>query len=169
MCGALPTALEWTALLSIPLLTAATTSGSEPFGGLHVFRRYVLVALVLSLALAIKYGTGNYHFLPFVPLIVFGADFKRWQALGPAAVFTACVLIAAAAISTWLPALTALPSHRMIEELRTIERSNAGSLAMGWLYDQSLTALVVFGLAMQICAAAIFFWLRGPLRAAAAE
>jgi len=45
----------------------------------------------------------------------------------------------------------------------------AGSLAMGWLYDQSLTALVVFGLVMQISAAAIFFWLRGPLRAAAAE
>jgi MFS family permease len=43
-----------------------------------------------------------------------------------------------------------------------------GSLAMGWLYDQSLTMLVVFGLTMQVAAAAIFFRLRGPLRAAAA-
>ena len=42
-----------------------------------------------------------------------------------------------------------------------------GSLAMGLLYDQSLTALVVFGLTMQVSAAAIFFRLRGPLRAAA--
>ena len=66
------------------------------------------------------------------PLIVFGADFKRWQALGPAAVYTACALIAAASISTWLPAVSALPSRRIIEELRTIERSNAGSLAMGY-------------------------------------
>ena len=42
-----------------------------------------------------------------------------------------------------------------------------GSRVMGWLYDQSLTSLVVFGLVMQISAAAIFFRLREPLRAAA--
>jgi predicted MFS family arabinose efflux permease len=43
----------------------------------------------------------------------------------------------------------------------------AGSVVMGLLYDRSLVALVVFGLAFQVTAAALFFWLRRPLAAAA--
>jgi predicted MFS family arabinose efflux permease len=43
-----------------------------------------------------------------------------------------------------------------------------GSVVMGLLYDRSLVALVVFGLAFQIASAALFFWLRRPLAAAAA-
>ena len=43
-----------------------------------------------------------------------------------------------------------------------------GSVVMGLLYDRSLIALVVFGLAFQIASAALFFWLRRPLAAAAA-
>ena len=42
----------------------------------------------------------------------------------------------------------------------------AGSAIMGILYDHSITAVVVFGLAMQLAAAAAFFWLRGKLRPA---
>ena len=42
-----------------------------------------------------------------------------------------------------------------------------GSVVMGLLYDRSLVALVVFGLAFQIASAALFFWLRRPLAAAA--
>jgi MFS family permease len=41
-----------------------------------------------------------------------------------------------------------------------------GSAAMGVLYDRSITALVSFGLAMQLIAAATFFWLRGRLSTA---
>lgn len=40
-----------------------------------------------------------------------------------------------------------------------------GSVAMGLLYSHSLVALVGFGVAMQLVAAAMFFWLRGPLMA----
>ncbi len=40
-----------------------------------------------------------------------------------------------------------------------------GSTIMGVLYDRSITAVVVFGLGMQLAAAAAFFWLRGRLRA----
>jgi MFS family permease len=43
----------------------------------------------------------------------------------------------------------------------------AGSAVMGLLYDHSLVALVVFGLAFQIAAAVIFYRLRRPLAAAA--
>ena len=43
-----------------------------------------------------------------------------------------------------------------------------GSLAMGWLYSRSLTGLVVFGVAAQLVAAAMFFGLRGRLAAARA-
>jgi thioesterase domain-containing protein len=38
---------------------------------------------------------------------------------------------------------------------------------MGVLYDFSLIALVVFGVAAQLVAAGLFFWLRRPLAAAA--
>jgi MFS family permease len=41
-----------------------------------------------------------------------------------------------------------------------------GSLTMGMLYDYSLMALVVFGIAAQLIAAILFFWLRRPLAAA---
>ena len=43
-----------------------------------------------------------------------------------------------------------------------------GSAAIGLLYDQSLTALVGFGMAAQLISAGMFFWLRRPLAAAAA-
>lgn len=42
----------------------------------------------------------------------------------------------------------------------------AGSAIMGVLYDHSITAVVVFGLSLQLAAAAAFFWLRGKLRTA---
>ena len=44
-----------------------------------------------------------------------------------------------------------------------------GSAAMGLLYDHSVMALVVFGVAAQLAAAAMFFRLRKPLAAARAE
>jgi predicted MFS family arabinose efflux permease len=44
-----------------------------------------------------------------------------------------------------------------------------GSSAMGLLYDHSLVAVVVFGLFMQLTAAAMFLWLRRPLADAAAS
>ncbi|MEO8370869.1 MAG: MFS transporter, partial [Candidatus Solibacter sp.] len=44
-----------------------------------------------------------------------------------------------------------------------------GSVAMGWLYDHSLGALVAFGMAAQLASAAMFFRMRGPLAAAANE
>jgi MFS family permease len=42
-----------------------------------------------------------------------------------------------------------------------------GSVTMGFLYDFSLVALVVFGIAAQLAAAVLFFWLRRPLQRAA--
>jgi MFS-type transporter involved in bile tolerance (Atg22 family) len=42
-----------------------------------------------------------------------------------------------------------------------------GSVTMGFLYDFSLLALVVFGIAAQLAAAILFFWLRRPLARAA--
>ncbi len=44
-----------------------------------------------------------------------------------------------------------------------------GSTVMGVLYDHSITALVAFGLSLQLIAACAFFWLRGKLRAASVE
>src|SRR5690349_23086442 len=41
-----------------------------------------------------------------------------------------------------------------------------GSVTMGVLYDFSLVALVIFGVAAQVAAAGFFFWLRRPLAAA---
>ena len=39
-----------------------------------------------------------------------------------------------------------------------------GSAIMGVLYDHSIIAVVVFGLSLQLAAAAAFFWLRGRLQ-----
>lgn len=44
-----------------------------------------------------------------------------------------------------------------------------GSVTMGVLYDYSLFALVVFGIAAQLIAAMLFVWLRRPLVAASAK
>ena len=44
-----------------------------------------------------------------------------------------------------------------------------GSVTMGILYDHSLMTLVIFGMLAQACAAAVFFWIRKPLAAAAAK
>jgi MFS family permease len=44
-----------------------------------------------------------------------------------------------------------------------------GSAIMGMLYDRSVIALVVFGLTLQMIAAAVFFWLRGRLQAASVK
>ena len=44
-----------------------------------------------------------------------------------------------------------------------------GSAAMGLLYDHSTVALVIFGTALQLAAAVMFFRLRAPLAAAAAK
>ena len=41
-----------------------------------------------------------------------------------------------------------------------------GSVTMGVLYDYSLLALVIFGIAAQLIAATLFVWLRRPLAAA---
>ena len=43
-----------------------------------------------------------------------------------------------------------------------------GSAAMGLLYDHSVMALVIFGMLLQLAAAAMFVWLRRPLAAAVA-
>jgi MFS family permease len=43
----------------------------------------------------------------------------------------------------------------------------AGSVAMGFLYDHAVPALVAFGVALQLAAAVMFFRLRKPLEAAA--
>jgi MFS-type transporter involved in bile tolerance (Atg22 family) len=40
-----------------------------------------------------------------------------------------------------------------------------GSVGMGLLYDYSLTALVVFGMVLQLFAALTFLWLHRPLAA----
>jgi MFS family permease len=44
-----------------------------------------------------------------------------------------------------------------------------GSAVMGLLLDHSLVALVIFGMAMQLASAVMFFRLRGPLAAAARQ
>ena len=40
-----------------------------------------------------------------------------------------------------------------------------GSAAMGLLYDRSIVALVIFGIAAQVTSGILFIWLRKPLAA----
>ena len=71
---ALPTALEWTIVLTIPmLLSGRSETAPRGVSDMVVFRRLVIASMLVSLPIAAKHGTGIYHFLPFVPSIIFAA------------------------------------------------------------------------------------------------
>ena len=95
--GALPTALEWMIVVMVPMLGMWRFEVARGASDVATFRVLVVAAMVISLPLAVKHGTGVYHFLPFVPSIMFAACAERSQGrttIAPAMLAT-FVLIAA--------------------------------------------------------------------------
>ena len=75
--GALPTALEWMIVLTIPMFAIGRSNIGRGDADAGVFRVLVIASMAVSIPLAVKHGTGVYHFLPFVPSIMFAACADR--------------------------------------------------------------------------------------------
>jgi len=132
---ALPSALEWAAFISIPLGLFAR--GQEQDSRLL---SWLLVAMICaSVPLATKHGTGVYHFLPFVPLILFAATGRGEVPSRLGAFLGAGVILAMLQIWPWIVVSAALPAREIAGELRRIEQSSSGTVAMGYSRNYRLS------------------------------
>jgi hypothetical protein len=122
---AMPTALEWAAFVALPLLVARARESSGTDNGM---RRWLIVAIFASVPLALKHGTGYYHYLPFVPLVVFAAHGAAIRA----PLLLTWVLLAGCQFPHWFSTSTALPAREILAELRAIEEETEGTIGMGY-------------------------------------
>lgn len=139
--GALPTALEWMIVLMVPMFGMGRSEIARGASDVAMLRVLVIAAMVISLPLAVKHGTGVYHFLPFVPFILFAACAERQQGpmtLAPAMLAT-FVLIAALQLPPWVLATGTLPARQIVAELRQLEAAHAGTVAMGYSANYRLS------------------------------
>jgi len=130
-----PAALEWTIFLALPMFVMGRPDGaSRGASDMTLFRALLVVCMCVSLPLAAKHGTGLYHFLPFVPAIIFvssGSPRSGSTVFAPA-MLASCILVAALHLPTWVTTTTSLPARAIISELKQSEASHAGSVAMGY-------------------------------------
>jgi hypothetical protein len=126
---ALPSALEWAAFVLIPLPLFARDREQH-----SSLLSWILVLMVVaSVPLAIKHGTGVYHYLPFVPLILFAAAGRAEVPSSRLAAFLAAgIVLAAFQVSQWIVVGTELPARDILRELRRLEQSSSGTVAMGY-------------------------------------
>jgi hypothetical protein len=126
---ALPAALEWAVFVVIPLSLLAR--GQQE----HVRQlSWMLVLMVFaSVPLAVKHGTGAYHFLPFVPFVLFAAGTNQERPPARiAAMLAASIILAGLQLPYWISASIELPASQIIADLRRIERESQGTIAMGY-------------------------------------
>jgi hypothetical protein len=133
---ALPSVLEWAAFVSIPLGLLARGLDQHS----RLLSWMLLLTIFASVPLATKHGTGVYHFLPFVPLILFAAA-GRGDVLPSrlGAFLLAGLVLGAFQISQWIAVSTALPAREILGELRRIEQSSTGTAAMGFTTNYRLS------------------------------
>jgi hypothetical protein len=137
--GALPAALEWMIVLTAPMFAMGRREIARADSDAGMFRVLVIASMAVSIPLAIKHGTGVYHFLPFVPSIMFAACAARKPGPLTPALLATFVLIAALQVPPWMTATTSLPSRQMISELKQIEAAHTGVVAMGYSANYRLT------------------------------
>ncbi len=140
--SALPTALEWTIVLAMPmLLSGRPETAPRGVSDMVVFRGLVIASMLVSLPIAAKHGTGIYHFLPFVPSIIFASctATKTGPRFVAPAMLASFVLIAALQLQPWVTATTSLPAREIISELKQLEAARAGSMSMGYSANYRLS------------------------------
>jgi hypothetical protein len=162
--GALPTALEWMIVLMLPMMVMGRAEGARGGSDAGRLRALVIAAIAVSIPLAIKHGTGVYHFLPFVPSIMFAACAARQpgrMTLAPAMLAT-FVLIATLQVTPWVTATTSLPARQIVSELRQITAAHTGVVAMGYSANYRLSffrpELVFHGQPYTLDAASMMDW-----------
>jgi len=132
---ALPSVLEWAVFVSIPLGLFARSQ--QPHSRLLSWM--LLGMIFVSVPLATKHGTGAYHFLPFVPLILFAAgSAERIPSRIPAFLATG-IIVAAFQMSHWIAVSLAMPAGPILSELRRMEQSSRGAVAMGYSANYRLS------------------------------
>jgi hypothetical protein len=137
--GALSAALEWMIVLVMPMFAMGRSEIARADFDARLFRVLVMASMAVSIPLAIKYGTGVYHFLPFVPSIMFGACAARKPGPLTPALLATFVLIAALQVRPWMTATSSLPARQMVSELKQIEAAHTGVVAMGYSANYRLT------------------------------
>ena len=126
---ALPSSLEWALFVAVPLPLFARDQRSD----VRWLSWLLAVTVIASVPLASKHGTGAYHFLPFVPLILFAACGSTEQRTArSSAVLIASLVLAGFQVPYWIRSATGLPAAEILAELRRIEQTTTGSLAMGY-------------------------------------
>jgi len=144
--SALPLSIEWAVLLAVALYlpaahlsraTAAPASEAAPMR----FRAMTTVAILASLPLALKHGTGAYHFLPFVPAVAFAAGLhtRPRASLIPDALAVCFASVAALHAMQWIPALTSLPAREIVAELNDAARRHDSPKAVGYSANYRLS------------------------------
>ena len=160
--GALPAALEWMIVLLVPMFAMGRSELARADSDAGMFRVLVIASMAVSIPLAIKHGTGVYHFLPFVPSIMFAACAARKPGPLAPALLATFVLIAALQVPPWMTATTSLPARQMVSELKQIEAAHTGVVAMGYSANYRLTffrpELVFDGQPYALDAASMMDW-----------
>ena len=132
---ALPSVLEWAVFVSIPLGLFARSHVPHS----RLLSWMLLVMIFVSVPLATKHGTGAYHFLPFVPLILFAAGSAERIASRIPAFLATGIIVAAFQISHWIAISLAMPGGAILSELRRMEQSSRGPVAMGYSANYRLS------------------------------
>jgi hypothetical protein len=136
---ALPSAADWAVFMIVPLVMTGSGARDDSRAETSIFRGLLIASVVLSLPLAIKHGTGHYHFLPFVPSVVFAGRFRSWRFIRPAALVAACLTVAIVPLPSWLPSLLSVPGARIVEELTSLQRENPGTVGVGYSANYKLS------------------------------
>jgi hypothetical protein len=137
---ALPSAVDWAFFVIVPLfMTTESGAVNDDRAEASIFRWLLVGAVFLSLPLAIKHGTGHYHFLPFVPSLVFAGRFQSWRFIRPAPLAAACLTVAIVPLPSWLPSLLSVPGARIVEELTVLQRANPGTVGIGYSANYRLS------------------------------
>jgi hypothetical protein len=130
---AFPTLLQWAFFILLPLAVFSARTDAA-----WMFRTVLIGTVLASVVVAAKHGSGPYHFVPFVPSVVFcaaltcdaTADTRRGSIA--AAWLLTSGLLAAVQLQQWVTLTTSLPSREIVSEMRGFEARFEGPMAVGY-------------------------------------
>jgi hypothetical protein len=193
--ASIPTSLEWAIFILLPAFLPSKVAGTFPdkvagtfpakvagtfpaevAGQADVLRWLLTACVLLSVPLAAKHGTGVYHFLPFVPAVLFAAgDRVRFGTRTGAAIALTCTIAIALQVPDWTARATALPAQAIVDEIHAHDVKQPGSMSVGYSASYRLSffrpVLVFSGHPYLLDGASIMdrHWSRRPFPASAID